>query len=98
MRRVLALYPHPKDPEAFRRYYEGTHTPLAALLPGLLASRHSFSVEGLGAASPYFCIWEGDFADAAAVEAAVQSPEGQAVVADIPNYATGGVVIVHYDV
>ncbi|HTR48608.1 MAG TPA: EthD family reductase [Verrucomicrobiae bacterium] len=97
MHKVLALYPPPKDPGQFKRYYEGTHLPLVAQLPGLVSSRHSFVIEGIGAASPYFCIWEGEFADAATMAAAMQSPVGQKVAADTANYATGGVTILHFD-
>jgi hypothetical protein len=39
---------------------------------------------------------EAEFDDAEALGAALASPEGQAVVADIPNYATGGAVILNY--
>ena len=97
MHKVLALYPAPKDPVHFKKYYEGTHLPLAQQMPGLISSRHSFTIEGVGAPSPYFCIWEGAFADAAAMGAAMQSPIGQKVAADVANYATGGVTIVHFD-
>jgi 4-carboxymuconolactone decarboxylase len=97
MHKVLALYPPPKDPAHFKRYYEEVHLPLASQLPGLLSSRHSFAIEGVGAPSPYFCIWEGQFADAAAMAAAMQSPAGQKVAADVANYATGGVTLLHFD-
>lgn len=98
MHRVLALYPQPKDPAHFKKYYEETHLPLAQQMPGLLASRYTFSPEGLGAPSPYFCIWEGEFSSAESMAAATQSPIGQKVAADIANYATGGVILLHYDV
>ncbi len=98
MHKVIALYPPPKDPTHFKRYYEGTRLPLAAQLPGLLSSRHSFSLEGVGSPSPYFCIWEGEFASEAAMGAAMQSPIGQKVAADVANYATGGVTLFHYEV
>jgi 4-carboxymuconolactone decarboxylase len=98
MHKVLVLYPQPKDPAHFKKYYEETHLPLAAQMPGLLSSRYAFSPEGITGASPYFCIWEGEFASADSMAAATQSPIGQKVTADIPNYATGGVVILHYDV
>ena len=90
MHKVLALYPQPKDPAHFKKYYEEKHLPLAAQMPGLISSRYTFAVEGVGAPSPYFCIWEGEFADAAAMGAAMQSPIGQKVAADVANYATGG--------
>jgi 4-carboxymuconolactone decarboxylase len=95
--KVLAMYPPPKDPAHFKHYYEGTHLPLAAELPGLISSRYSFAIEGMETASPYFCVWEGEFASEGAMNAAIQSPAGQKVVADVANYATGGVTIIHYE-
>jgi 4-carboxymuconolactone decarboxylase len=98
MHRALALYPPPKDPAHFKKYYIEKHLPLAAQMPGLLSSRHSFAIEGLGNSSPYFCIWEGEFASEAAMAEATQSEIGQKVAADVANYATGGVTILHFDV
>jgi 4-carboxymuconolactone decarboxylase len=97
MHKVQALYPQPKDPAHFRRYYEEKHLPLAAQMPGLLYSRHSFDIQGLGVPPPFFCVWEGAFPSEAAMGAAMQSPIGQQVAADIANYATGGVTLLHYD-
>jgi len=97
MHKVMALYPQPKDPAHFKLYYVEKHLPLAAQMPGLLYSRHTFSVEGVGGPAPFFCIWEGAFPSAAAMGAAMQSPIGQQVAADVANYATGGVTLVHYD-
>ena len=97
MHKLVVLYGHPKDPEHFRRYYEETHLPLAARLPGLKASRYSFDLAGVGGDSPYFCIFEGEFASAAAMGAAMESEIGQKVHADTANYATGGMTIVHFD-
>jgi 4-carboxymuconolactone decarboxylase len=97
MHKVMALYPQPKDPAHFKRYYVEKHLPLAAQMPGLLYSRHTFSVEGVGGPAPFFCIWEGAFPSAASMDAAMQTPIGQQVAADITNYATGGVTLVHYD-
>jgi 4-carboxymuconolactone decarboxylase len=98
MHRVLVLYSAPKDPEHFKKYYLGKHLPLALQMPGLLASRYSFAIEGVGAPSPYFCVFEGDFASEAAMGAAMQSEIGQKVSADVANYATGGATILHFDV
>ena len=97
MHRLLVLYPAPSDPDHFRSYYEDTHLPLVAKLPGLRAYRHSFDVAAPGGESPYFCVFEADFDDAAAYSAAMESPEGQAVLADVPNYATRGVVSLNYE-
>jgi uncharacterized protein (TIGR02118 family) len=96
MHKILVLYNPPKDPDHFRRYYTETHLPMAAKLPGLLAMRHSFNVAGVGAASPYFCIWEGEFGDVASMGAAMTSEIGQKVAADTANYASGGHMVLHY--
>jgi uncharacterized protein (TIGR02118 family) len=98
MHKLVVLYPPPPDPAAFRAYYEGTHIPLAAKLPGMRAHRYAFDVGSPAGESPYFCIFEADFDDAAAMGAAMGSPEGQVVAADVPNYAPPGVVMLSYDV
>jgi uncharacterized protein (TIGR02118 family) len=98
MYKLVALYPHPADPAHFRRYYEETHMPLARTLPGLRAHRYAFEPEALGAASPYFCVFEGEWDDKAAFEAAVASEIGRKTAADIANYATGGATLLHYAV
>jgi uncharacterized protein (TIGR02118 family) len=97
MHRLLVLYPPPTDPDHFRSYYEATHLKLVEKLPGLLGFRYGFDVAAGEGDSPYFCIFEGDFDDAAAMDAALESPPGQAALADIPNYATGGAVPLNYE-
>ncbi|KAA9150852.1 EthD family reductase [Amycolatopsis acidicola] len=96
MYRMTVLYPPPTDPDHFREYYVNTHLPLAARLPGLRAMRYSLDVSGAGAESPYFAIFEGEFDSAEAMAAAMSSPEGKAVAADVPNYASGGAQILHF--
>jgi len=95
MHTLLVLYPPPTSPEAFRDYYIEHHLPLVAKLPGLLSSWHSFEVNGVNATSPYFCVWQGNFASADAMSLAMQSEIGQRVASDTANYASGGVLILH---
>jgi uncharacterized protein (TIGR02118 family) len=95
--RLLVLYPPPTDPEHFRNHYTDTHLPLVAKLPGLRDHRYSFDVATSEGESPYFCVFEADFDDAPAYSAAMASPAGQAVRADVPNYATGGAVVLNYE-
>jgi uncharacterized protein (TIGR02118 family) len=97
MHRLLVLYPSPTDPDHFRSYYQDTHLPLVAKLPGLRGCRYSFNVATSEGESPYFCVFEADFDGAAAYSAAMASPAGQAVRADVPNYATGGAVVLNYE-
>ncbi|OJX67938.1 MAG: ethyl tert-butyl ether degradation protein EthD [Micrococcales bacterium 73-13] len=96
MHKLVVLYPEPADREAFRTYYESTHLPLARTLPGLVDCRYSLAVGGPEA--PYFAVFEADFADQQALGAAMGSEVGRAVAADVPNYATGGAVVIDYPV
>jgi uncharacterized protein (TIGR02118 family) len=99
MHKLVVLYPHPTDPDHFREYYVTTHLPLVARMPGLLAWRYSFDIAaGAPGPTPYFAIFEAEFADAAAMNAARASPQGRQVNADVANYATGGAVVIDYPV
>ena len=98
MHKLVVLYSKPDDPDHFRDYYVTKHLPLVRSMPGLLACRYSFDVAGGKGEAPYFAIFEADFADAAAMDAARASPHGQRVAADVANYATGGAVVIHYPV
>jgi uncharacterized protein (TIGR02118 family) len=98
MHKLVVLYPKPADLDHFRDYYVTNHLPLVMNLPGLLAWRYSFDVAATNGEAPYFAVFEGDFADAAAMATARASPQGQRLAADVANYATGGAVIIHYPV
>lgn len=93
---IVALYGTPADPAHFRKYYVETHLPLASKLPGLRGMHYSFAVETLGEGPAYFCFWTGKFDDRAAADAAMQSPEGEALAADVANYASGGITMLRY--
>jgi uncharacterized protein (TIGR02118 family) len=91
MYRVTVLYGHPKDPAAFDRYYHETHIPIARQMKGLKGwsiGKCESPVPGQRAA--YYMI-VGLYAESrAALDAILASPEGQATIADVPNFATGG--------
>ncbi len=98
MHKLIVLYPAPENPAAFEEYYRNTHLPLAKKLPGTLAQRFTLSVDAAEGESPYFAIFEADFVDKAAMIAAITSPEGQAVQGDVQNYATGGAIVLDFEV
>ncbi|WP_116200223.1 EthD family reductase [Amycolatopsis circi] len=98
MHKLVVLYSQPVDPDHFRDYYVTRHLPLVTKMPGLLAWRYSFDVAAAGGEAPYFAVFEGDFADAAALAAARASTHGQRAAADVVNYATGGAVVIDYPV
>ncbi|GAC1598169.1 MAG: EthD family reductase [Candidatus Velthaea sp.] len=95
---LMALYNAPKDMTAFEAYYFGTHVPIAKRLPGL--RKYTVNRGALAAAAgepPYVLVAILEFDSMAALQAAVTSAEGQAAVADVPNFATGGVSILMYE-
>ncbi|MFD5600087.1 EthD family reductase [Leucobacter sp. NPDC058333] len=94
MHKLLVLYPEPTDPAEFEAYYRETHLPLCAQLPGVLGISFSIGI----ANAPYFAVFEARFTDEAALGAALSSPEGRAVEADVPNYATGGAEVFTFEV
>lgn len=90
MYKLLVLYPYPDDPQAFLDYYRQHHLPLVKQLPGLLASRFG-QPQAFGAKpAPYFLIFEAEFADEQTLAAALSSPQGKAVGADVANYSPKG--------
>jgi len=98
MQKLVVLYPPQPDMDAFKAYYVGTHLPLARKIPGLKAMRHSFNIETLAGDGQYACIFEAEFEDGAALGAGMGSPEGQAVAADVPNFAKVPPSLIHYHV
>jgi uncharacterized protein (TIGR02118 family) len=97
MHKLVVLYPEPANRQAFIDYYQRTHLPLAAKLPGLVDWRYSVEVsDGPQGPAPYFAVFEAEFADTDTFRSAMASPEGKAVADDVPNYATGGAVVLDY--
>jgi uncharacterized protein (TIGR02118 family) len=98
MHRLLVTYPAPADTAHFMDYYVARHVPLARSLPGLLGCRWMRPAAlGPGEAA-HFLIFEADFADEGAMLAALQSPVGAQVAADVPNYSPGGATLMHFAV
>ncbi|HEX6481571.1 MAG TPA: EthD family reductase, partial [Ktedonobacteraceae bacterium] len=95
MYRITVLFGHPQDPAAFERYYRQTHFPLAAKMKGVKGVTIG-KLEALdpGQPAPYYRITSFYFDSSEAYEAVLTSPEGQAALADLNHFATGGVTIV----
>lgn len=92
MHKLLVLYGEPTDREAFANHYRTVHLPLARKLPGATDLRFAIDLND----APYYGVFEATFASTEEFAAAMQSEEGKAVAADVPNYATGGATIVDY--
>ena len=98
MARVVVMYKTPKDPVAFDQYYFATHVPIARRIPGVRKYEVSQgAVASPGGPSGVHLVAVLHFDDMAAVGRAFASPEGQAAVADVGKFATGGVDILMFD-
>jgi uncharacterized protein (TIGR02118 family) len=84
---VLLLRRAGMSQEEFARYAKERHLPLVTRLPGLRRLVVGRVLPGPNGPPPAFdAVAEDWFDDPAALEAAFASPEGQAVVADAPNF------------
>ncbi len=98
MARLLVMYKTPRDAAAFDKHYTEKHTPLAKKIPGV--RKYEISKGGVGTPggpASYHLIAILQFDDVAAIQKAFASPEGQAAVADVQTFATGGVDIFMFD-
>lgn len=95
MVKLTLLYGHPADAVSFESYYAGTHLPLAAKIPSVRRAEFSLVTGALdGSSSPYYRIAELYFDDDQQMKAAMGSADGRAAVADLSNFADGGVTTV----
>jgi uncharacterized protein (TIGR02118 family) len=94
MMRIVSLHGRPSDPAEFDRYYRDVHTPLVQRIPGVRNIRFG-RVVGTNddGPPPYYLVSEVYFDDAASLESARGTPEMAAALADVPNFASGGVTI-----
>jgi uncharacterized protein (TIGR02118 family) len=98
MARLIVLYRQPTDEAAFQRHYFETHVPLVQKIPGLRSYEVSEGpVAAPGGASNTFLVAMLEFDSMAALQQGMGSAEGQAAVADLPNFAGAGVDIMMCD-
>jgi len=92
MVKLSLLYGHPADPMDFESYYANTHLPLAAKIQGLRRTEFSL-VKGTadGSKPAFYRIAELYFDDMDHMQKVMGSAEGRLAVADLPNFANGGV-------
>ena len=98
MATLAVMYKTPKDAAAFDKHYSETHIPLAKKIPGL----RKYEVSKGPVATPagpsgYHFVALLHYDDVAAIQNAFASAEGKAAVADVANFATGGVDIIMFD-
>jgi uncharacterized protein (TIGR02118 family) len=97
MARILALYNPPADPAAFDRYYRETHVPLAKRIPGVRSCDISTAPPRVAAGNPIYLVAQLTFDSLADIDTAMASPEGQATVTDLANFAHAGVTLLVFD-
>lgn len=99
MAKLVALYKKPTDVTAFNTHYFSIQVPLAKKIPGL--RRYEISTGPVstpqGGDSPYHLAAILSFESMAAIQLALNSPEGLATAADLANYAQAGVELLVFD-
>jgi uncharacterized protein (TIGR02118 family) len=89
--KLMVLYTHPDDPDAFDQHYLGIHMPLVASMPGLMRAETGRITTALdGGEQTYYRVTGLYFADQAALNAAFGSDEGKATAADYGKIAPPG--------
>jgi uncharacterized protein (TIGR02118 family) len=90
--KVTVLYGHPKNPEDFEKYYFGTHMPLVtAAKSGKRTETSKCPPAPDGSPGPFYRVFEIWFDSQADMAAITATPEWKKVVADVSNFATGGI-------
>jgi uncharacterized protein (TIGR02118 family) len=96
--KVLVLFERPVDPGAFDHYYGSTHLPLVRAIPDLRSIEVSQGeiLDPRGPA-PVFQVTTLTFTSMDSLKAAMSSPQGEAALRDITDFATGGATVVMFD-
>ena len=98
MAQLVVMYKTPSDAGAFDKHYAEKHIPIAKKIPGLRKYEISQGQVATPAGpSGYYLIAMLEFDNLGAIQNAFGSPQGQAAVADVQNFATGGVDILMFD-
>lgn len=88
MAKLLVLYEQPDDPAHFADYFRNKHMLLVTMLPGLKSCSFGPAAPVGEVAKDFFWIWEGLYDSVDAIRKSHSSPEGKAVMDDIPNFSS----------
>jgi uncharacterized protein (TIGR02118 family) len=92
--KITLLYGAPKDPGAFESYYLQQHMPKIYAVKGVARIEIGKGLPGPDGKPPaYYRIFECWFDNADTMKEVTSRPEWAAIVADVPNYATGGATV-----
>lgn len=96
--KLIALYKTPVSPSDFDAHYEKTHIPTAKKVPGLRGYEVSSGAVQVGQGkSPYHLVAILSFDSLAAIQSALESPEGKATADDLANFAQAGVELLMFE-
>jgi uncharacterized protein (TIGR02118 family) len=93
MVKLIVLYGQPADPAAFEQYYRDIHMPIAAQIKGVTIELAKVVGAPDGSRSSFFWLAEATFESTEHMQRVLATPEAQRTVADIANFATGGVTM-----
>jgi uncharacterized protein (TIGR02118 family) len=87
MIKLIIFFRKPADVEAFEEHFANQHVPLIAAMPNVYRSSVSRALGSPRGEPPYHLIHDVYFADMAALNYALNSPEGRAAGADLMSFA-----------
>ena len=94
MIKLTVLYGQPTNVQEFENYYAETHLPIAAKMKGVERLELTRFAPGPDGDQPaYYRMAELYFPTEEQMQSTMSSPEGEATVADLPKFATGGVTV-----
>lgn len=97
--RLVILYGHPQDPSAFEDYYANTHIPYATEhMPNVRGVQNSRAVDSAdpdrrSQRPPFYRISQLTYEDLSSLREGIDSDDGRSTIADLANFATGGVTL-----
>lgn len=98
MYRIIVHYGTPEDTETFDAYYTDVHIPLTLKMPHLKGFEISKGkVDCSDEARPVYLTAILTYANQADLEASISSEAGQDAVADVGNFAPGGLTLVTFE-
>jgi uncharacterized protein (TIGR02118 family) len=88
MVKLIALYKHPEDKEAFDEHYFNTHGPITAKIPGLKKMVVTkITGSPMGGEGDYYLMCEMYYDSHESMKAGMKSPEGKASGKDLMGFA-----------
>jgi uncharacterized protein (TIGR02118 family) len=97
--KLIILYGQPDDPAAFEDYYANKHLPYAAEHMPHVRAAENLKIIGTAedTAPPYYRLSQLTYNSLDDLRAGLTSNDGQSVIADLANFATGGATILLAD-